>query len=106
MSLEVDYIVDRRKLKRRLSVWRILAIVLLAILVVTSISNTNSGNYIARLSVTGLIIDDIEREYALKNLKEDKEALALIVRIDSPGGTVVGGENLYYQLKNFGLNFF
>ena len=102
MSLEVDYIVDRRKLKRRLSVWRILAIVLLAILVVTSISNTNSGNYIARLSVTGLIIDDIEREYALKNLKEDKEALALIVRIDSPGGTVVGGENLYYQLKNFG----
>ena len=101
MSLEVDYIVDRRRLKRRLSLWRILAILVLAFLVITSIANTKSGNYIARLSVTGLIIDDIEREYALKSLKEDDEALALIVRIDSPGGTIVGGENLYYQLKDF-----
>lgn len=64
----------------------------------------STGDHIARLSVTGLIIDDIEREHALKNLKDDEEILALIVRIDSPGGTVVGGENLYHQLKDLGQN--
>ena len=56
---------------------------------------------ISNIGDVDLIIDDIEREYALKSLKEDDEALALIVRIDSPGGTIVGGENLYYQLKDF-----
>jgi protease IV len=107
MSLEADYVVDRRRLKRRLSFWRILAIVILAILFITSITNfrmNSTGDHIARLSVTGLIIDDIEREHALKNLKDDEEILALIVRIDSPGGTVVGGENLYHQLKDLGQN--
>ena len=105
MSLEADYVVDRRRLKRRLSFWRVLAIVVLAVLVITSITNFkmySSGGYIARLSVTGLIIDDMERENALKSLKDDEEMLALIVRIDSPGGTVVGGENLYHQLKDLG----
>ena len=101
MSLKDDYIIDRRRLKKRLSFWRVLAILVVTIAVITSISNTKSGDYIARLTVTGLIIDDVEREFALKSLKEDEEALALIVRIDSPGGTVVGGENLYHQLKDF-----
>jgi len=79
----------------------VLAILVLAIMAITSISDTKSGDYIARLNVTGLIVDDIEREFALKSIKEDEEALALIVRIDSPGGTVVGGENLYHSLKDF-----
>ena len=105
MSLEADYVVDRRRLKRRLSFWRVLAIAILAVVVITSITNfklNSNSDYIARLNVTGLIIDDIEREHALKNLKDDEEVLALIVRIDSPGGTVVGGENLYHQLKDLG----
>jgi protease-4 len=105
MSLEADYVVDRRRLKRRVSFWRILTIVVIAVVIITSITNTNiysSSDYIARLNVTGLIIDDIDREHALKNLKEDEEVLALIVRIDSPGGTVVGGENLYHQLRDLG----
>ena len=103
MSLEADYVVDRRRLKRRLSFWRIFTIVILAAVLITTITNTNmysGSDYIARLSVKGLIVDDIERELVLKNLKKDEEVLALILRIDSPGGTVVGGENLYHQLKD------
>lgn len=102
MSIEADYIVDRRRLKRRLSFWRVLTISILAV-VVASIASTkmySASDYIARLSVTGLIVDDIYREQALRNLKKNEEVLALILRIDSPGGTVVGGENLYHQLKD------
>jgi protease-4 len=105
MSLEADYVVDRRRLKRRLLFWRVLAIVILTVVVITSftnIKNFSGGDHIARLNVTGIIVDDIDREYALKSLKDDDEVLALIVRIDSPGGTVVGGESLYHQLKDLG----
>ena len=105
MSLEADYVVDRRRLKRRLLFWRILAITILAVGAVTSLTNFKNfsgGDHIARLNVTGIIVDDIDREYALKSLKDDDEVLALIVRIDSPGGTVVGGESLYHQLKDLG----
>ena len=105
MSLEADYVVDRRRLKRRLLFWRVLAIATLAVVVITSITSSNNfsvGDHIARLNVTGIIVDDIDREYALKKLKDDEEVLALIVRIDSPGGTVVGGESLYHQLRDLG----
>ena len=105
MSLESDYVVDRHRLKRRLLFWRVLAILILAVVIIASLTNTkvfSDGEHIARLNVTGIIVDDIDREYALKNLKDDDEVLALIVRIDSPGGTVVGGESLYHQLKDLG----
>jgi len=105
MSLEADYVVDRRRLKRRLLFWRVLAIVTLTIVVITSFTNIkifSVGDHIARLNVTGSIVEDLDREYALKSLKDDDEVLALIVRIDSPGGSVVGGESLYRQLKDLG----
>jgi len=105
MSLEADYVVDRRRLKRRLLFWRVLAIVTLTIVVITSFTNIkifSVGDHIARLNVTGIIVEDLDREYALKSLKDDDEVLALIVRIDSPGGSVVGGESLYRQLKDLG----
>ncbi len=97
MSLEADYVVDRRRLKRRLLFWRLLALVILgvaAITALTDIEEITDGNHIARLSVSGIIVDDIDRERILRELKEDEGVHALIVRIDSPGGTVVGGESL------------
>ena len=105
MSLEADYVVDRRRLKRRLLFWRLLALVILgvaAITALTDIEEITDGNHIARLSVSGIIVDDIDRERILRELKEDEGVHALIVRIDSPGGTVVGGESLYHQLKDIG----
>ena len=105
MSLEADYVVDRRRLKRRLLFWRLLALVILgvaAITALTDIEEITDGDHIARLSVSGIIVDDIDRERILRELKEDEGVHALIVRIDSPGGTVVGGESLYHQLKDIG----
>jgi protease-4 len=107
MALESDWLVDRRRLKRRLVVWRTLAILVAVGLVAAAIGRFGiagigglvEGPYIARLDVDNIITDDTKRIRALKDLAKDSSAKALIVRINSPGGTVVGGETLYKALR-------
>ena len=102
MSLDADYIVDRRRLKRRLLFWRLFAVLsLTAVAVVTALrfEKPEFGDYVARLTVSGIIVEDVDRDEALKALADDTDVRALIVRINSPGGTVVGGENLYRSLR-------
>jgi protease-4 len=100
---EADLIVDRRRLKRHLSFWRVAAIVLAVGAVAAAAGRFGApllgGRYVARLQVNGIIVDDPARTKALSELARDSKARALIVRIDSPGGTVVGGESLYRDLR-------
>jgi protease-4 len=103
MSLESDLLIDRRRLKRGLALWRIVAIVaVLGALAVTlrdtGPARTLIGGHLARLSVTGLITENHDRDRALAEVARDTRARALIVAIDSPGGTVAGGEALYRAL--------
>ena len=58
-----------------------------------------AGPHVARLVIHGLIIDDRERIAALRRLAEDNRARALIIRLDSPGGTTQGAEELYLALR-------
>lgn len=101
MALATDYLIDRRRLKRRLTVWQLVAVaavVGIAIAAYGRFDGLVSRSHVARLTVTGIIADDLERDQALEALKEDGSVKALVVRIDSPGGTVVGGEALYRRL--------
>ncbi|MHA1597902.1 MAG: signal peptide peptidase SppA [Alphaproteobacteria bacterium] len=102
MSLDADSIVDRRRLKRRLMVWRTLAVIAITLGVISIFNNFDGlpgGDYVARLDVSNIIVEDSLREDALRALTDDDRARALIVRIDSPGGSVVGGESLFYALR-------
>ena len=102
MALDSDHVVDRRRLKRHLLVWRVAAIVATVALVVAiagGVRQLAAGDHVARLAVEGLIVDDPWRDAALAEVAEDYSARALLVRIDSPGGTVVGGEALYHSLR-------
>ncbi|TQF76923.1 signal peptide peptidase SppA [Elioraea sp. Yellowstone] len=103
MSLETDLLIDRRRLKRGLALWRVVAI--LAVFAAAAVALRDSGPartllgaHVARLAVTGLITEDRERDQALRDLARDGRARALIVAIDSPGGTVAGGEALHRAL--------
>jgi protease-4 len=58
--------------------------------------------HVARIDIDGLIADNAERDQALSDVAENRAAKALIVRINSPGGTVVGGEVLYRRLRQVG----
>jgi protease-4 len=102
MAFEADAVVDRRRLKRRLFVWRTLAIVValaLAFYVIDDLYGIERHDHVARLSVEGVITDDRPRDELLAELAEDSRVKALIVSVDSPGGTVVGGETLYKSLR-------
>jgi len=105
MSLDADAIVDRRRLRRKLTFWRVsaIAIVLLAV-VGTSIALVPgsrllpTGAYIARVKVQGLIRNNQDRVEALDRLGKSR-ARAVIVHLDSPGGTTAGSEQLYDSLR-------
>ena len=103
MALDADHLLDRRRLKRRLTLWRALAIIgalaLIAVLFADRLSGYVAGPHVARLAIHGHIIDDRERIAALRRLAEDSRARALIIRLDSAGGTTQGAEELYLALR-------
>jgi protease-4 len=102
MSLDADALVDRRRLKRRLLMWRALAVVAVVAAVIAAVGRFDGligREYVARISVDGIIVDNVDRDRLLATVADDGNAKALIVRIDSPGGTVVGGETLYHNLR-------
>jgi protease-4 len=102
VALDSDLLVDRRRLKRGLHFWRAAAILiaLALVFVATGRMGPLGEDYIARVEITGIILNDRERIEALQHIAEDGRAKALLVSIDSPGGTVVGGESIYRVLRN------
>ncbi len=105
MSLDADLIVDRRRMRRKLTFWRVLAVAVIvlgiagaAALVRNRTGFGGAGAYIARVTIEGLIRDDQERVQQLDRLGRSTSARAVIVHVDSPGGTTAGSEQLYDSL--------
>ncbi|MDH3241221.1 MAG: signal peptide peptidase SppA [Alphaproteobacteria bacterium] len=102
MTFESDSLIDRRRLKRRLGLWRIAAVVAAASLLLALFARldiSESRDHVARISVRGIIVEDQKRIEAIEDVARDNSAKALIVAINSPGGTVVGGQSLFQQLR-------
>ena len=109
MKQDADFILDRIKLKQSLRKWQVAAIlaILICLLVLVSANVKDSDSdikkmhqdYIARIELSGIILDDPYRDKVFAELAEDKHAKALIFNIDSPGGTTVGGEALYDGIR-------
>lgn len=95
---------ERKALRRSRFRWRLIAAiaVIAAIGLYLSQIATPVGKHIARFEVAGIITDDPDRDALLKKIAEKDDAEALIVRIDSPGGTVAGSEALYESLRAVG----
>jgi protease IV len=107
MTLDADSIVDRRRLRRKLTFWRVCAILFVIVGLIAlgaSLSGSGSGlagrasPYIARVSIEGLIRNDFDRVEALRKLA-NSSARAVIVHLDSPGGTTAGAEQLFAALR-------
>lgn len=103
MSYDPDALLDRRRLKRRLRIWQGVTILAVVGIVLASLQASGGllrGDRIARIYVEGLIVRDDARSATLADLASDDSIRAVIVHIDSPGGTVVGGEDLYRGLRD------
>jgi len=105
MSFDADAIVDRRRMRRKLTFWRVSAVLIAVLAVVGAAAMLVPGNrfmptgaYIARIKVQGLIRGNQARVEALTRLGNSR-ARAVIVHIDSPGGTTAGSEQLYDSLR-------
>jgi protease-4 len=92
-------------MRRKLTFWRVLAVLFIAVVIVGAATFlgrrsgfAGAGNYIARVTIQGLIRDDAERVQQLERLGQSTAARAVIVHVDSPGGTTAGSEQLYDAL--------
>jgi protease-4 len=100
---DAELIVDRRRLKRRVTFWRIAA-VLLAALGLGSLLWTPGGlakfeTHIARVHIDGLITGDQKTLDLIEQISKSAMVKAVILRIDSPGGTTAGSEALYEAIR-------
>lgn len=101
MTATADMILERRKARRTLAFWRIAAIVAVVIAMIAILPRFagGTGDHVAHIPVTGMIFNDADRENAILDLIEDESVKAVIVEIDSPGGTLVGSEVLYDAIR-------
>jgi protease IV len=105
MTLETDALIERRRLKRRLGAWRavgVLALLGLALAGLYRVDPTGmvgGGDHVARIEVSGVILENGYLEERLEKLAKDKRAKALIVYVNSPGGSTFGGEALFTGIR-------
>ncbi|MEM6762708.1 MAG: signal peptide peptidase SppA [Pseudomonadota bacterium] len=102
MALDVDAVIDRRRLSRRLTFWRAVAVlaVLGAMIAYAATQISITGKHVARLAVQGAILSDRPLIELIERLKKNSDVAGVVVAIDSPGGTSVGGERLYNALRD------
>jgi protease IV len=98
---EVESALERRQLKRRVWRWRIafLALAIIGLLTFFSLGEGfhpfGRGAQIARIDIAGLITEDRDKVDLLKKAGDDPNVKAVLLAVDSPGGTTTGGEELY-----------
>lgn len=103
MSLEKELYDDYKKKVKRRSFFRgfLISSVFFSILLILYffINNNFSHPHIAYFEIKGVIFDDDERNDVLTDLAYNENVKAVILKVDSPGGTVVGAESLYHNIR-------
>jgi protease-4 len=107
MAGEAELIVDRRRLRRRLVLWRVIACLaviagLLAVVLGSSgfESLKKHTDHVARLRISGMITGDQPTLDLLKEIRDSQSVKALIIRLDTPGGTTAGSEAIYESIRD------
>jgi protease IV len=101
-----DYLAERHILRRKLSYWRIVAVTALILAAAAAglrllgpDGPLGFAPHIARLAIEGLITGDRETVKLIQKIEESKAAEAVLISIDSPGGTTSGAERLYAAIR-------
>ena len=106
MSLRADDLIDRRRLRRKLTFWRVAAIAVLALgllaLGAWFYGEDLGGaaiDHIAKVKIEGTITEDDELIERLEKIRKSDRVKGVILAIDSPGGTTAGGESIYDEVR-------
>jgi protease-4 len=104
MSLETEAILDRRRLRRHLSLWRVAAVIA-GVLAFGALIFKGAGGrafserQIARVNLEGIITENRDQLKLLREIAKDKSVEAVLLFINSPGGTTTGGEALFEAIR-------
>lgn len=109
MNISPDYLIERRRAKKSLAKWKIFALLLITLLIFAVVGKNKVdsnylevpplSDYIARAMIEEIILEDHKRELRLEQIASDDKVKALIIYINSPGGSVVGSEKLYNSFR-------
>ena len=105
--MDTETILERRRLRRRASFWRVSAFAILAAAVIALVGITSDldglepglGGQIAEIRVDGFIETRPEAVELIEAATKSKSVRAILLRIDSPGGAASGGESLFRALR-------
>ncbi|MBZ9844187.1 signal peptide peptidase SppA [Mesorhizobium sp. CA5] len=106
MAMRADDLIDRRRLRRKLTFWRVVAFLVLAAAIIAFSTWVYDDNFtgravphIAKVKVEGTITEDEELLKRLESIRKSPEVKGVILSIDSPGGTTVGGESTFDAVR-------
>ncbi|MFQ0815496.1 Clp protease [Brucella anthropi] len=104
MAQDAEAIIERRKLRRKLTVWRAAFLLLIAALIAVfafwSLRGANfSQPHIAKVRIEGTIFENEELLKRLDKIGRDDAVKGVILVLDSPGGTTVGGEAIFDAVR-------
>jgi len=104
MASKADDMIDRRRLRRKLTFWRGAAIVIAAVAVIAAAvwmfqDTATSTSHIAKIRIEGTITDNRELQERIQRIGESASVQGVIVAISSPGGTTTGGEAIFEALR-------
>lgn len=109
MAADAEILIDRRRLRRKLSLWRVLGIAGLIVAVGALGYRARSGteilgfstakDQIARISIGGIITGSDATAKLIKKVGDSSAVKGVVLSISSPGGTTTGSEELYRNLR-------
>ncbi len=106
MAMDVDALIDRRRLRRKLTFWRVFAFLIVAAGLIGGLayfagaSNMSKRSaHIARIPIEGVILENRKTLEMFEKIGKSDAVKGVIVSINSPGGSTTGGEALYEGLR-------
>lgn len=92
------------QLRRSRFRWRMIAFVALVVAILAGTArfateNGLSGDTVARIVIDGTIMSDPTRLKVFETVGESADVKAVVLAINSPGGTTAGGEELYDAIR-------
>jgi protease-4 len=107
MAFDADLIADRRRLRRKLTFWRVAAFLVVILAVAAGAfawsgraGLAGTGQQIARVSISGLITGDQRTTELLKRVGDSSAVRGVVIAINSPGGTTSGSEELFQGIRD------